>query len=270
LASRAAVLTTLAAFGAASLQAGCLRTKSTTTGGAGCTACHAVHYAAEGSCGDCHRGRATATRKELAHERLIRGRVAQFRLPAAAAPREGERLVDALACRRCHTIGGRGNRLATELDRVVWQREQDALAASIAEPVEGMPPFGLDAARAQSIVAFLLRGADPRATQESYRVHFERRASAPAGAFERLCGPCHRALTPAGLLGSGAAGPNLSGLFTPFYPRTARQDTAWTRQALVDWLRNPRAIRPGTTMPPVVLNEADLRQLLGELGGAGP
>jgi cytochrome c2 len=84
-------------------------------------------------------------------------------------------------------------------------------------------------------------------------------------------------LTPAGLLGTGTAGPNLSGLFTPFYPKTAPGDgrtpateAAWTRQALADWLRNPRAARPGTTMPPVALNDPDLQQLLGELGAPGP
>ena len=172
----------------------------------------------------------TAARKELAHERLLRGRAAQFRLASGAAPAEGGRLVEALACRRCHTIAGTGNRLASQLDRVVWQREQDALVASIREPVEGMPPFGLDAPRAESIVSFLLRSGDPHATEDAYRVRFERRASVSGGGgvpttvFERQCGPCHRVLTPAGLLGTGTAGANLSGLFTPFYPKTAPRD----------------------------------------------
>ena len=51
---------------------------------------------------------------------------------AAAGPREGLRLVEALACRRCHTIGGKGNRLATNLDGVAWKRDQPALERSIA------------------------------------------------------------------------------------------------------------------------------------------
>jgi cytochrome c2 len=279
LAARAAVLTAAAALLAGGLLAGCLRAPAARAGGPGCAACHAVHYARDGSCVDCHRGRATAARKELAHERLLRGRAAQFRLANGAAPAEGRRLVDALACRRCHAIAGTGNRLASDLDRVVWQREQEALVASIREPVEGMPPFGLDAARAESIVSFLLRSGDPRASEEAYRVRFETRASAAGGAgapttvFERQCGPCHRVLTPAGLLGTGTAGPNLSGLFTAFYPKTAPReakaastDGSWTGPALADWLRNPRAARPGTTMPPVALNESDLQRLLGELG----
>ena len=63
-----------------------------------------------------------------------------------SALREGQRLVEALACRRCHTIGGKGNRLATSLDAVVWKREQAQLVSSIREPVENMPQFGLDEA----------------------------------------------------------------------------------------------------------------------------
>jgi len=278
LAARTAVLIAAAALLAGGLLGGCLRAPAAEPGGSGCTACHAVHYARDGSCVDCHRGRAAATRKELAHERLIRGRAAQFRLVNGAAPAEGGRLVEALACRRCHTIAGTGNRLASQLDRVVWQREQDALVASIREPVDGMPAFGLDAPRAESIVSFLLRSGDPHATEETYRVRFERHASVangrgvPTTVFERQCGPCHRVLTPAGLVGAGTAGANLSGLFTPFYPKTAPRDArtpstdaTWTRQALADWLRNPRAARPGTTMPPVALDDADLQRLLREL-----
>ncbi|HEY6554406.1 MAG TPA: selenite/tellurite reduction operon c-type cytochrome lipoprotein ExtS, partial [Vicinamibacteria bacterium] len=85
--------------------------------------------------------------------------------------------------------------------------------------------------------------------------------------FEERCGGCHRFLGSSGPLGRDGPGPNLSGLFTAFYPRTAPQDRRWTQKALAEWLRNPRAIRPATTMPPVVLSEDELRQLTTELGG---
>ena len=67
----------------------------------------------------------------------------------------------------------------------------------------------------------------------------------------------------------GAPGPNLSGLFTPFYPKTAPGDRAWTEKALADWLRNPRASRRTTTMPPVALSDDELRLVTAELGAAG-
>jgi cytochrome c2 len=223
----------------------------------------------EGTCTDCHRGNPDARRLELAHERLLTGRAAAFRLPSSPALLEGRRLVESLACRRCHTIGGEGNRLATDLDRVVWRRDEPQLLASITEPAENMPDFGLDRSQAEAIVAFLLRSGSPDPPEDTYRVQFTRRPSASPGVFDEQCGGCHRLLSPTGPLGHGNAGPNLSGLFTPFYPRTAPGNRAWTEKALSDWLRNPRVSRPATTMPPIALREDELRRVSAVLAGRG-
>jgi mono/diheme cytochrome c family protein len=263
LAPRAALLI------AALLLAGCLKAPSTVAREKGCRSCHEAHYVREGTCQDCHRGNPGAERKELAHERLLTGRAAEHRLEDGLGPREGQRLVEALACRRCHTIDGEGNHLATSLDAVVWKREQAQLVTSIREPVENMPRFGLDTAQAEAIVAFLLRSRSPDPPRDTYRVHFTRGTSASPTVFEKECGGCHRFLGPVGPVGTGSAGPNLTGLFTPFYPKTAPGDRAWTGKALADWLRNPRAARPQTTMPPVALGEDDLRKVTAELGGPG-
>jgi len=261
LAPRAALLI------AALLLAGCLKAPSTVAREKGCRSCHEAHYVREGACHDCHRGDPGAEREELAHERLLTGRAAEHRLEDGLAPRNGRRLVETLACRRCHTIGGKGNRLAANLDAVVWKREQTQLVISIREPVENMPKFGLDHAQAEAIVAFLLRSGRPDPPQDTYRVHFARGASPSPTVFEKECGGCHRFLGPVGPVGTGSAGPNLSGLFTPFYPPTAPDERAWTEKALVEWLRNPRAARPHTTMPPVALSEDDERRAAAELGG---
>ena len=234
----------------------------------GCRSCHEAHYVREGACHDCHRGNPGAAREELAHERLLTGRTAELRLAGGLALREGQRLVLTLACRRCHTIGGKGNRLATNLDAVVWKREQPPLVRSIREPVENMPQFGLDEGQAEAIVAFLLRSGSRDQPQDTYRVHFTRGTSATATVFEQECGGCHRFLGPSGPVGTGNAGPNLSGLFTPFYPLTAHGNRAWTEKTLADWLGNPRASRPHSTMPPVALGEDDRRKVTAELGGA--
>jgi cytochrome c2 len=138
--------------------------------------------------------------------------------------------------------------------------------SSICEPVENMPRFGLDSAEAEAIVAFLLRSGSPDPPRDTYRVRFTRGASARSTVFEKECGGCHRFLGSTGPVGGGSAGPNLSGLFTPFYPKTAPGDRAWTGKALADWLRNPRAARPQTTMPPVALGADDLRKVTAELG----
>ena len=264
MAPRLAVLAALLA----SALAGCLR-EPRAGRGEGCLACHASHFEGDGSCVDCHRGEPRAARKELAHAHLLTGRAAEHRAPGSPAVAEGERLVDALACRRCHTIGGEGNRLATDLDGVVWQREAAALVASITVPVENMPRFGLGTRQAEALVAALLRHGDRERRDDRYRVHFARAGSSlETSVFERACGRCHRVLTPSGPLGTGNAGPNLSGLFTTYYPKTAPGGRAWTPALLAEWTRNPRSARPGTTMPPVEpLPEGDWRRLVGELGG---
>jgi mono/diheme cytochrome c family protein len=260
LAPRAAVLI------AALLVGGCLKAPSGVARDAGCRSCHEAHYLREAACQDCHRGNPGAERKDLAHDRLLFGRAAEHRLPDGLALREGQRLVETLACRRCHTIGAKGNRLATDLDRVVWKREQAKLVSSIREPVENMPRFGLDERQAEAIIAFLLSSGSPGRSQDRYRVRFTRGVSASPTAFEKQCGACHRFLGRAGPVGTGGVGPNLSGLFTPFYPPSAPGQRAWTSKSLADWLRNPRASRPVTIMPPVALSEDELRQVTAELG----
>jgi mono/diheme cytochrome c family protein len=261
LAPRAAVLIAALALG------GCLKGQPTAGREEGCRSCHEAHHLREGRCHECHRGDPGARREELAHERLVTGRAAEHRMKESRAVREGGRLVETLACRRCHTTSGKGNRLAANLDAIAWRREQAELVRSIREPVENMPTFGLDEGQAEAIVAFLLRSGSAEEPQDTYRVHFSRRASARETVFERNCGGCHRFLGPSGPTGTGAAGPNLSGLFTPFYPRTASGDRPWTERSLADWLRNPRASRPQATMPPVALSEDDLRRVVSELGG---
>ena len=110
---------------AALLLAGCLKAPSTVAREKGCRSCHEAHYVREGACHDCHRGDPGAEREELAHERLLTGRAAEHWLEDGLGARDGQRLVETLACRRCHTIGGKGNHLATSLDAVVWRREPD-------------------------------------------------------------------------------------------------------------------------------------------------
>jgi len=263
LAPRAAVLIAALALG------GCLKAQSGGKADTGCRTCHAAHYVREGECEECHRGNPGAERVELAHERLLTGRAAELRMPDGLARRDGQRLVENLACRRCHTIGGKGNRLAANLDAVVWKREQAQLTASITKPVENMPDFGLESLQVEAVIAYLLSAGSRDKPLDSYRVHFERGAADRTSVFEDKCGGCHRFLGPIGARGRGSAGPNLSGLFTPFYPTTAPGDQRWTVKALAEWVGNPRRIRPATTMPPVTLSDDELRRVTEELGSAG-
>jgi len=178
---------------------------------------------------------------------------------------EGQRLVERLACRRCHVVADTGNGLATDLDRVVWRREQKELTTSIAAPVENMPRFGLEPRQVEAVLAALLRSADSSRPETAYRVRFERGSPKAGSVFEERCGGCHRALTTDGPLGRGSAGPNLSGLLSPYYPATARGERVWTVEMLGAWLENPGAVRPLAAMRPVPLAQGEQPRLAGEL-----
>lgn len=262
MAARVAVLIPLALL----LVGGCLKAPPAGEAASGCGSCHAPHYVQVRDCHGCHRGDPAAARKDLAHAGLLTGGAAEHALPGGPVVREGRQLVERLACRRCHTIGGEGNRLATDLDSVVWKREQEQLAASIAVPVENMPDFRLERLQVDAVIAFLLSAGHHEEALDSYRVLFDRGVADTFGVFDEKCGGCHRFLGPIGPRGRASAGPNLSGLFTPFYPKTAPGDRSWTAKDLAAWVSAPRSFRPATTMPPISLTEGELQRVTSELG----
>jgi cytochrome c2 len=122
--------------------------------------------------------------------------------------------------------------------------------------------FGFDRGQSEALIAFLLNGARPDASEEAYRVQFVRDPTRAPSAFDDKCGGCHRLLSSLGPEGSAGRGPNLSGLLTSFYPRTAPGEREWSEKVLADWVKNPRALRPSTLMPPVPLNESELQKVM--------
>ena len=105
-----------------------------------------------------------------------------------------------------------------------------------------------------------------KATQPSKEVpiiiHFDEQQKEEEAIFVRKCGACHRMLTKLkGGLGSGYIGPNLSGLFTEFYPKSYPQEKSWTVQALKDWLKNPRKVLKNARMNPVELKQVEWEKL---------
>lgn len=231
-----------------------------------CLSCHPVHHARLGSCTACHRGNPDSDRKNIAHQRLIAGRYARFTLAGDPLLRTGSAFIEQYACRRCHVIGGRGNRLSVNLDDAAFRRSPGEMAASIRWPVQNMPDFRMEDAQATAVINALLSAAGRQPAPSAVRpqmVHFDQPGSAGKDVFSMKCGPCHRMLTVRlGGLGRGDAGPNLSGLLTAFYPKTFRDTQAWDIERLRRWLDNPRAVKAGARMQPVKLSEAEFRDLL--------
>jgi mono/diheme cytochrome c family protein len=229
-----------------------------------CLRCHPAHYSERGDCTSCHRGNQSAGRKELAHHRLQRGRYLRYRSGELNVVQEGRELVDRFACRRCHTIDGRGNRLAADLDLVVPERTGDELSSALQKPAEGMPDFYLGESQRDRLINALYAAAQPKksATSRPVLVHFRTAADREPDVFTRKCGPCHRAIVKGrGALGRGRSGPDLSGLLTPYYPATFGNGERWDRVRLERWLKNPRTVRAWSNMRPVAIDREESREL---------
>lgn len=230
-----------------------------------CLSCHQAHFAGRGTCLTCHGGDERTDRKELAHRSLVLGAVAWFAIADSAPVKRGEKLMADLACRRCHVTGGKGNRLAASLDRLTLAAVP-RIEPALRNPAVFMPRFHLTDSQIADLTAALLSGRrETNAKGENVpdTVHFEPSGEGTQNAFKRLCGDCHRALASRyGGMGKGNVGPNLSGLFSPFYPKTAKSSGPWTETELKRWLKNPRQIRPHAVMQPVVVTQQEFGELV--------
>jgi len=229
-----------------------------------CLSCHPVHYAERGGCSGCHLGNPAAARKNIAHAGLRGGKYARFTLGNTVQNKESEQLLEQLACRRCHVSGGRGNRLAVSLDAAAARRTADELALSIRHPVANMPDFALREEQITTLVNAVLADSRGRHGDEGapVKVHFTTAGTQKKDVFSTKCGSCHRLLSQRlAALGTGGIGPNLSGLLSPWYPKTFRNGEVWNSKNLALWLKNPRAVRPEARMLPVPLTVAELKEL---------
>jgi len=138
---------------------------------------------------------------------------------------------------------------------------------SIRVPVLFMPNFhASDVQIADLVNAILVRVkfAKSPTGETALAVHFQDVKNIRKNVFAGQCGKCHKILSErVGGLGGGYIGPNLSGLFSEFYPRTYRDAESWNPDRLKKWLENPRDIKINAMMPPVRLAPEEFEQLLG-------
>ena len=237
-----------------------------------CLKCHPGHHQERGSCVRCHGGDPRSERLRIAHHDLVAARFSWHGIPGSAPVQRGNKLLDTFACRRCHTTAGKGNRLASNLDRLPAGTTPEELFQSIESPALMMPQFRLEERAITDLVNAILAGAKQsgkKGKEAPQVVHFENARGRSENILEKKCGACHKVLTATlGALGKGDIGPNLSGLLTEFYPPTAAEKKRWSAGSLEKWLNNPRKSRPMTQMRPVPLQKEELERLLALLADA--
>ncbi|MHC1698761.1 MAG: selenite/tellurite reduction operon c-type cytochrome lipoprotein ExtS [Geobacteraceae bacterium] len=235
-------------------------------GRVGCLQCHKPHYAEKGSCIGCHRGDVRSNRLAIAHHDLIQAKFTWFTIAGSQPLQRGEKLLKALACRRCHTASGKGNRLASNLDRLPTDISPQKIFDSIKSPALFMPNFYLNDRQIIDLVNVLLAGAAKtghKGGEVPQVVRFEDLKQNTDNIFEKKCGSCHKIVTKEfGTLGRGEIGPNLSGLFTEFYPATFPGNRRWSEKRLQRWLKNPRTLLPNSSMRPVPLKTTETVTIL--------
>lgn len=226
-----------------------------------CISCHAdscVERREAFMCTSCHGGIAGTSREDIAHYRLTEGRYADF-LTESPSVQRGAAAIDELLCRRCHTIGGRGMRMASNLDATIKRLTARQIDGNITAPNEQMPEFNLTSPDTAAVVTALLHYS---AKQQGERlveiVYFG--GGSTARAYEDKCGGCHRMLSGGGALGSHTLAPFLSGLYSEFYPLL--DGKPWDEKRLSDWLDNPRKIKPAAVMPVPVLKPEEKEDIL--------
>ena len=235
-----------------------------------CLKCHKAHYEEKGACVGCHRGNPRTDRVSIAHHDLIPAKYADFTMENSQVVKRGGKLIEASGCRRCHVIGANGNRFATNLDRILVAVRPQKLFDAIITPVLFMPNFCFKETHIMELVNAILSEAartDPEAEEIPLVIHFEDEKQAEESIFVKHCGSCHMVLTTRfGGLGKGNIGPNLSGLFSQYYPKTHGNKEQWSSEPLKKWLKNPREIRKNAQMEPVKLASDEFPRLLEELG----
>jgi len=231
-----------------------------------CIKCHEPHYEKTGSCSVCHRGNEETSRKNIAHSGMITKKYADFIINKKAVERGGKTVENA-HCRRCHITAGKGNNIAPDLDTESRRKTAETLKEKLTEPTDYMPDFRMNNTVSDETVKYLLNSGGSMKNTSKTAPYVVFITQGKKSAFEDKCGGCHRLLTrKRGGIGHGDTAPNLSGLFTEFYPTDTIKSEAkkWNREMLLKWVKNPRQIKPASLMPPVVLTEDEENRITEE------
>lgn len=226
-----------------------------------CTDCHLPHYRNIAECINCHRGIPQTKRKDLAHYYLISGKYAEFLVPSSAKKTEGIKLIELSGCRRCHQIGGKGNILSVNLTSSLKNKEIKEIIEAIKNPNNYMPNFHFTDEQIVSIINGLLNFAYTSSNDAENFVQLVHIVNIKNNTFNKKCSNCHKLISATyGPLGRGNVAPNLSGLFSDFYPHKF-EHKKWDKNTLEEWLKNPRSIKHRALMPVIELSENEFEEI---------
>ncbi|QAR33977.1 c-type cytochrome [Geovibrio thiophilus] len=231
-----------------------------------CVKCHKPHYEKTGSCAVCHRGNEDTARKNIAHGGLITKKYADFIINGKAVE-NGSKTADSAHCRRCHITEGRGNDVAPNLDTESRRKTAETLKEKLIKPTDYMPDFHMNDPTAENTVKYILNAGGSAKSVSRTAPYVVFITQGKKSVFEEKCGGCHRLLTrKRGGTGHGDTAPNLSGLFSGFYPADTvkAEGNRWNGEILVKWIKNPRRIKKEALMPPVLLTEEEEKSITAE------
>jgi cytochrome c2 len=225
-----------------------------------CGDCHTPHYT-EINCQSCHNGRSDTARLDIAHYKIIKGRYAYFLL-GGEKTEHGAKIIEALYCRRCHTIDKKGGNLASNLDNTIARLTPEEIDTAITEPSEQMPYFHLSDEDRVSLINALLSFQNRGEAAELIEVVQLEGNSGEL--FNEKCGACHKMITTYGSLGRKTLAPFLSGLCSPYYPPVVIDsiETAWNKKITEQWLKNPRSVKKNSVMPVTSLTPDETVKIL--------
>lgn len=176
--------------------------------------------------------------------------------------KHGKEIFDQNNCMGCHTILGEGAYYAPELTKVYERRGEEWLKLFLKDPQAMYPgerkmvQYNFSDQQIDELIAFFkwigemdLNGfpAKPDLAPSDAPVANSGTESSlqPPAKFTALCTSCHQ------LKGQGnAVGPALDGIGSRF-------DQAY----LESWLKDPEAIKPGTTMPKLPLSPEEIVEI---------
>lgn len=230
-----------------------------------CLKCHQPHYQEVGTCSSCHRGNEDTSRKNIAHNGIILPEFADFKINTKATE-SGRKIVEKAHCRRCHIIDGKGNDIAPNIDIESRRKSTDELFEKISDPSEYMPEFNLNKNNINNVIKMLLASGDNKDKLSNTAPFIVFITSGTKSTFEDKCGGCHRLLSKSkGGMGHGNTAPNLSGLFTEFYPQQTVIKDKWDKELILKWIKNPRSLNRLSVMPTQNLTEAEEKKIIEEL-----